>query len=103
MSLIYIFQEILKGTWPQSSYQGFLLSERTLFVVAPILCGGLVLDPCFVVIGVLSSFAIILKSKRIGCFTFFCVVAVHVPCSSSGSCGLVCNLWLWHFLPNYKC
>ena len=44
-----------------------------LFIVAPIVCGGSVFSPCFVmqsVFSVLSSFAFIMTKKRAGCFIF---------------------------------
>ena len=42
----------------------------SLFIVAPIFCGGLF---CIVVLINLSRFAMILMGKRAGCFNFNCL------------------------------
>ena len=54
---------------------------------------------CGVVLGALSSLAIILLRKReLVCFTLI-VLWLSVFCvSSSWCCGLVCSLSMWHFL-----
>ena len=73
----------------------------SLFVVAPIVCGDLLLDTCFVLQKrfVLSSFAIISLGKReLG--TLVCS-EFRVTCvflSSWSYHGLVCRMWLWQFL-----
>ena len=51
----------------------------SLFVIAPIICWGLILDDCFVLLFVLSSFAIISLGKReLGALVCseFCVASV---------------------------
>ena len=35
-----------------------------LFIVAPIVCGGCVFSPCYAILSVISSFAIIVMRKR---------------------------------------
>ena len=74
----------------------FCLMHFSLFV--GVLCWSLFV---YALLCVLSSFAIILKRKRAGCYAFISygrLVTKMFSGSSSRGPGLVCSVWLWYFL-----
>ena len=70
-----------------------------LLLFIPIICGGFVLDTCFVMQYFVSF--IILQSSlwgRESCLCYFCCVLNAMSLLSFSLCHwLVCSMWLWHF------